>query len=626
MRHFLLIILVCFCGSFAAAQVKLSSKSQLVWNQIKAKTDRGVYDEVLPELEKFVKQNPEYLPGQELLAQAYIFTAQYEKAVSTADLCIKMQEKAPLKMLALKADALQGQKKYLESLAVWEEIKLRNDLPMFMQKQVATKIPQLKFIDFAVKHPVEFNPENVGGTVNTPFHELYPLQTPDGQQLYFTRMNGKQEDLFVAQRNSNGWDTAVGMPINTPQNEGAYSISADGQFLFLTACNRSNGLGSCDIFYSLKTPDGWSVPMGLGNVINTVDWESQPSFSADGQFLFFSAIREGGYGGKDLWFSQLTPDKKWLTPKNLGPEINTPLDEETPFFHADGKTLYFSSNGHPGMGYKDIFISKLDKAGKFTQPLNLGYPINTESDESGLTVAIDGKTAFLASDRPGGFGRLDIYKFELPEAARADVATYVRAYVKDQRTLQPVKAQYRLSEFTQNRFLTEGSTDANGSFLACLPVGATYALTVENSKYLFHSEHFELTRPDSASPYILEILLQPIDSGFSIVLKNVLFQYNSATLLEGSFTELQKIKELLSKNPGLKVEISGHTDNVGSKEFNLQLSQKRAESVVQFLVSNGIDKSRLIAVGYGETRPIADNSSEAGRTENRRTEMKIDGR
>jgi outer membrane protein OmpA-like peptidoglycan-associated protein len=314
-----------------------------------------------------------------------------------------------------------------------------------------------------------------------------------------------------------------------------------------------------------------------------------------------------------------------MEPINLGPEINTKGDEETPFLHADGRTLYFASNGHPSVGGKDLYVSRLGINGKWSKPVNLGYPINTEGDEAGLFVALDGKSAFLSSERPGGFGKLDIYSFELNEPVSAIPSTYVKAIIKHQDNKQPLSAGFKIAQLDNNDLFAEGISTANGEFMLCIPADKTYALSIEKKGFIFHSEQFQPRGGTQLSPYLLEVYLKPIITGGSVILKNVLFAYNSHALMPVSYPELDKVAELLLANPQLKAEISGHTDNVGGEAFNLELSKKRAESVAVYLAVKGIDRSRITAIGFGASKPIADNSTEEGRTQNRRTEFRLIG-
>ncbi|HZH68788.1 MAG TPA: OmpA family protein, partial [Chitinophagales bacterium] len=390
-----------------------------------------------------------------------------------------------------------------------------------------------------------------------------------------------------------------------------------------TACNRPTGLGSCDIFYSIKHNDQWTEPAGIGAPINSTDWESQPYITGNGMSVIFSSNRPGGFGGKDLYISHLSKENKWLEPQNLGSTINTSGDEETPFLHADGKTLFFSSNGHPSIGGKDLYMSRLSDSGVWSEPVNLGYPINTEENESSIYISIDGKTAFMASDRVEGKGGLDIYEFELHEAVQAQTATYVKAIVKDAKTKQRLSVEYSVFEFENNSLFASGKTRQLGEFLITMPTDKTYRLEIGKKGYVFHSERFLAEEGSHLKPFILEVYLQPIEEGASIVLQNVLFKTDSHILEEASFPELQKVAELMHSDKNISAIIKGHTDDVGDAEYNLSLSQKRAQSVVEYLVGEGVAKERLTTQGYGESQPLKPNTSDENRQINRRTEFEI---
>jgi outer membrane protein OmpA-like peptidoglycan-associated protein len=313
---------------------------------------------------------------------------------------------------------------------------------------------------------------------------------------------------------------------------------------------------------------------------------------------------------------------QWSEPKNLGNIINTPYDDQTPFIHPDGTTLYFASNGHVGMGMNDLFMSKKN-GDSWTVPVNLGYPINTEKDEMGLFVSTDGTKAYYASSREGGIGKLDMYEFDLPSSLQPQKATYVKVQVYDAITKNPLFAQYSVIDLDTQKEVVQGNTNGEGNFTTCLLADKNYALIIQKEKYLFHSENFSFQSTSIIKPYVLDVYLEPIASGNSIVLNNIFYKINDFSLLENSFVELNKVVDLLQKNPALKIEISGHTDNTGEAVYNLTLSQKRAQSVVNYLIQKGISKDRLIAKGYGMTKPIFSNDTEEDRSKNRRTELKI---
>lgn len=499
----------------------------------------------------------------------------------------------------------------------------------------------LEYAKEAIKHPVEFNPLNMGETINSPLSEYFPSLSADNEVMVFTRkieINGAsptaeeifrlQEDFFMSVYDTAGWSIAknVGAPVNTKLNEGAQSISADGNNLVYTMCNHPLGFGSCDLYYSTKTGNVWSEPANCGRTINSADWDSQPSISADGKYLYFCSTRPGGLGGYDIWVS-VRNEKGYLEkPVNLGAPINTPNDEQCPFIHSDGRTLYFSSDGHPNFGGRDLFYAKLGTDNTWQQPVNLGYPINSATDEITLTVSRDGETAYFASDKADGFGGLDIYQFNMPTSLRPDPVTYVKATVRDEKTKLPLKSKVQLIDIeTSDTLVTYQTENITGEFLVCLPIGKKYALFVNKEGYLFHSENFSLENAIPDEPYLIDIFLQPVQLGEIVTLRNIFFETGSAALLPESKTEIMKIQELLTKNPKIKIQLNGHTDGVGSEEENMKLSLARAQSVKEFLIQQGTDAARITTRGFGETKPVAENETDAGRALNRRTEMEITG-
>ncbi len=496
----------------------------------------------------------------------------------------------------------------------------------------------------AMKHPVPFNPKNMGEAINSNLDEYFPAITADDQTFIYTRNNRNeqvalQEDFLVSKKVNGVWSPSVliGNGINTSGNEGAPALSADGELLFFVACQDSpdgsytggrKGFGSCDIFYSQKVGNAWSKPYNLGPNINTKNFESQPSFSADGKTLYFVSNRAGGFGGADIYFSTLREDGSWGIPVNIGNKINTPGKEESVFIHPDGKTLYFSSNGHVGMGGLDIYMSRKDEKGNWGAPVNLGYPINTFVDDNSLLINGNGDIAYFASNRPGGIGGLDMYQFELYEAARPSKINYVKGKVFDAKTKVPLGAHFELIDLeTSKTMIISDANSGNGEFLVTLPIDKNYALNVSQPGYLFYSENFSLKGlSDNSKPYTLDIPLQPIDTGNVVELKNIFFETAKFDLKPESKAELNKLVSFLILNKTMRIELSGHTDNVGDKKSNQLLSQNRAKSVYDYLILNGIDAKRLSFKGYGDTRPKVKNDSDSNRALNRRTEFKVIGK
>jgi hypothetical protein len=502
-------------------------------------------------------------------------------------------------------------------------------------KALALKsVEDCKFASEAIKNPVPFSPVNLGDSVNTADDEYWPSITVDGQTLMFTRQvtTGRslpktQEDFYISLLDNGSWRKSfdAGYPLNTLQNEGAQTISSDGRYMYFTACDKPGGQGKCDIYYSSFNANNWSLPVNIGPPVNTTAWESQPSISANGRMLFFTSNRPGGKGGMDIWYSVQKEDGKWDLPVNLGTTINTAGDEMSPFIHFDGRTLYFSSNGKVGMGGFDIYFSKMKDDTTWTEPVNLGYPINTFNDELGLIIDASGQNAYFSSKRDAKRGK-DIYTFSVYESIRPDPVSYFKGTVYEKGTGKPLKASYELVNLTTGHIVLSDITDVTGTFLVCLPPGHNYGLNVSKNGYLFYSDNFMMEGIHSASePFIKKIDLSPIKVGEKLMLSNVFYEFDSWEITKESFIELNKLARLLSENKNFIVEIGGYTDSTGTDSYNLDLSEKRARSVMDYLIGKGIVADKLRYKGFGASSPIGDNVTNDGRKLNRRTEIKIIG-
>ena len=498
-----------------------------------------------------------------------------------------------------------------------------------------------------IKNPIEFKPVNLGEKVNTKYNDYFPILSGDKNKLIFTvsipkegiseikQQSDTQEDFFYSEINKNGEFSEIknmGGPINTPGNEGAQTISPDGKYLFFTSCDNQinnnfhgKSYGSCDIFYSEITNGVYSKPKNIGEPINTNFWESQPSISADSKTLYFCSNRPGGYGKSDIYKSEKDENGNWGIPTNIGPNINTQEQDQAPFIHPDNKTLYFASSGHTGMGKSDFFISVKDSLGLWTKAKNLGYPINDRSEQFSLTVSYDGKDALFSAQYPDTRGGLDIYKFSLPKELKPKPIIYVKGKIFDSQTKQNLDANIEIALLEKKSDLITSKSDKNsGSFLFYLQREKEYAINISKNGYLFHSESFSLKNINDTIEFIsLDIALEKIEYGKSVILKNIFFETDSYILKSESNIELNKLYDFLIRNTTLKVEIGGHTDNVGSKEKNMTLSKNRAQTVYHYLIDRGIEKERLKYQGYAFDVPIADNSTSQGRALNRRTEFKI---
>jgi outer membrane protein OmpA-like peptidoglycan-associated protein len=511
------------------------------------------------------------------------------------------------------------------------------------RKRAAQGLANCDFTAQAKEHPVHFDPVNLGPGVNTANAEYFACVTADDATLMFTRLMpdpgspwGKQEDFYVSHKQADG-NWAMAKPItsvNTPDNEGAGTLTPDGRFIVFTKCpgidggygKGFKGMGSCDLFISRRIGDTWTPAENLGSPVNTPEWESQPSMGSDGRTLYFIRANKAGRDWKsmDIYVAKLGADGHFGKPELLGENVNTPGQEQSVQIHPDGRTLYFSSDGWPGMGGADIFVSRMQADGSWGKPVNLGSPINTAGEDNSALVGSDGRLAYIASNRPGGQGDLDLYSFELPEFARAEAVGYVRGKVTDARDGKPVEADVELYELGTGRLATAAYSDPKtGEFLVCLPRGHEYALNASAQGYLFYSRNYSVAQSEAPVEAELDVRLDPVAAGGKIQLRNIFFATASHELLPASTVELEKLVKLLEANPQMRIELGGHTDNVGHDADNLRLSEQRAQAVRDFLLAHGIAAGRVQAKGYGELRPVADNATEEGRALNRRTEATV---
>ena len=572
-----------------------------------------------------------------MLGELYTKQKNYSEAASSYISAVKLDSLfyKPVYFNLATAEMMVGD--YADALIHYNTYLRYNPGPGKNKGIAAKNIANCKFAIEAMKKPLPFNPQSVGGGINTTDDEYWPSITADGQTMMFTRqvytnyfpsgIQGSQEDFYVSFYSDNTWSKAVnaGEPLNTSQNEGAQTLSSDGSYMYFAACSRRGGLGSCDLYFSAFQNGRWTEPYNIGSPVNTTAWESTPSVSADGSLLFFSSTRAGGFGGKDLWLTKKGKNQVWGHPVNLGPVINTDGDEMSPFIHFDGRTLYFASDGRPGMGGFDIYMTRMNTDSSWTEPVNLGYPINTFSDEMGMIIDATGQHAYFSSIRDSKDGK-DIFFFNLDESIRPTPVSYLKGKVIDRETGKLLKADYELINLSTNAVSVKNTTDNEGNFLVCLPSGFNYGLNVIKPGYLFYSESFMFEGEHSAvQPLIKRIGLSPAKPGEKMLLSNVFYEIDSWELKKESKAELNNLSDMLAYNKDLIVEIGGYTDSTGTDEYNQLLSEKRALSVVNYLVDKGISSDRLKYKGYGNSSPIGDNVTREGRRINRRTEVKIIG-
>jgi outer membrane protein OmpA-like peptidoglycan-associated protein len=434
-----------------------------------------------------------------------------------------------------------------------------------------------------------------------------------------------QEDLYWSQKNGDTWQIARPLlpPMNTGGNEGSQSFSSDGRYMFFVACDRKEGIGSCDIYYAIRSGDRWSMPISIGAPVNTAYWESNPALSPTGDELFFVSNRPPSQGGKDIWRCDVTILEngflKFSNAQNVGTPINTDKDDFAPFIHADNKTLYFASTGHNGLGLSDIFYARRTAKNTWSEPKNIGYPINTNGEESGFVVNAAGDKAYFASDHVEKDNKgLDIYEITLHQAARPEPMAFIVGRVYDATTLANLDAYVEIFNTNTSDKIYESVSDKKlGTFTAYLPPTGYFGINARRKGYLFYSNNIE-SMNDS-----LIIALQPATPGSKMILHNLFFAFNSAEIQPQSEKEILYLFDFLQRNPKIRIEITGHTDNVGSEEYNQTLSLNRARALFKALQDRGIAADRMSAMGKGSKEPISSNNTEEGRANNRRVEVKI---
>jgi outer membrane protein OmpA-like peptidoglycan-associated protein/tetratricopeptide (TPR) repeat protein len=607
---------------------KLGYKYGIALNESQLKN----YDKALALLDECIAADSKFVDAW--LSKAGIFADQkkYAASVQTYEKGILLDTVYSFNFLLPYSISLAGVGRFNEALFAINKFLSKPNLSDRFKKSAYFRKKSYEFaVQFANQHKNDqyiFTPQNLGDNINSTHSEYFPSLTIDGSQLVFTRRVNNNEDFYVSEKTKESWNTAIPMPgnVNSLQNEGAQNISQDGKLLVYTACNREDGEGSCDLYISYLMKDKWSEGQNMGRNINTDQWESQPCLSPDKRSLYFAARLPEGFGGSDLYVSQLQANGKWGIPVNMGPEINTIGDESSPFIHADNQTFYFTSNGHPGYGGTDLFLMRRNINGTWTNPENLGYPINTINDEGTLIVSADGSTAYYASDRSDSKGSLDIYQFNLPVYARPLITYWVSGKVFDEKNKEGLPAVIELIELKTGNLISKIQTNDDGTYLVPLPSGKNYVFNVARKGYLFYSSSFLLERSGNDSVYKKDIPLTPIEEGSKIVLNNIFFHTGSAELQSSSAIELGKVVQMLQDNQSLRIEISGHTDNIGKAADNLTLSNNRAKAVVDFLISKGVAPRRLISKGFGAIQPISENNTEEGRSMNRRTELKVLGK
>jgi outer membrane protein OmpA-like peptidoglycan-associated protein/tetratricopeptide (TPR) repeat protein len=592
------------------------------------------YDKCLELLDEAINREEEFVEAWLLKAQVMGLLGRHDAEARAYKRAISIDKEFYKYTLNFSAKAHFRAGEYQTALA---HAKMFLTLDSLESKDKTDGKHAVRTIAFAIesmKNPVEIDAVPIDNIINSVGDVYWPSMTVDNQLFYFTckrplYVNSFQEDIYESKIEDGQFTEPrlISDKVLTFGNEGASFISPDGRFMLFTACGRKDGFGSCDLYISMRRDGQWDEARNLGAAVKSNLWDSRPFISSDVKMLLFTSNRKGGKGRADIYMSLKNGEDDegypiWTKPQNLGDSVNTRGDEFAPFIHADNQTLYFSSDYHPGMGGQDLFMVK--KLGKniWSEPLNLGYPINKHTDEMGIFIDAPGEYAYFSTDNMQD--KRSIYRFAVPDAVKPQYVSHLKVSVKDKETYRPLTAVVSLFDVeTGDSILDINVQRKMGDALVSLPANKKYGLMIEKPGYIFYSDHFDLKEPTEDMVTELEILLQPIKVGQSVVLRNVFFKFDSYELSEDSKSELNRVKRFLEQNKGLTVEVAGHTDNKGDKNYNQQLSANRARAVYSFFVEQGINAERLRYKGYGQEQPKADNNSAAGRAQNRRTEMVI---
>lgn len=607
-----------------------SKKAEKYLEQAKeARQDKKAFSVIYSLCEKSLSEDSAYVDTWKLMGDAAwqshkdsIMAVAYEKAIG---ICPDISADIHYRLANYLFDTKQFEKSvvYFQSFLDFEKVKEEN------ARDAEKKIASAKFM----MKPVAFNPIPLEGVCG-PDPEYLAIISPDQDYCFFTRRFEEQkrgalfpvsvEKFMISKKSDGNFDK--GEPMNPPfnkagsNNEGGASITIDNKHLFFTV----NKNGNFDIYTSDESKGEWSEPRSVGTGINHPErWESQPCISPDGKTLYFVSIRDSIHQSSDIFISKKQPDGTWGKAVNAGGVINTTGNEKTPFIHPDNKTFYFSSDLHSGLGGYDIFMCKIQSDGSFSKPVNIGYPINTEADELGFFVSTDGKNGYFASNNLKGKGAYDIYSFDLPDNVKPERVLFIKGEIKEDENMPNGATSIQLKN-TNTQELAEIAFDSlSGKYASVVSFDSDYILTVKKKGAAYNSAYFSVKDSTVDAPRKVDFTLKPTEVGAAYTLNDILFDSESSVLTVQSKTIILDFSEYLKENPGMKLELHGHTDSSGSPEKNQKLSEERARAVYQFLIENGIQAGRLSFKGFGSGKPVADNNTEQGKYRNRRTEFFI---
>lgn len=630
-----------FCILFSIssiAQVKYASENKKAlkyYEEARLLMKRVQYYEALIPLNKAVEKDPNFIEAWTAIGTANLKIGENSKGIEAFEKSLQIN---PDYNWSLNSYFVLGEvhfknAHYQESLDYLNDFLKRETKDISRTDKAKKYIQHANFSLEAINNPYEYNQRPLNDHANYLKLQYFPVLTVDEKTLIFTGRKGLKpyddENIYISNKGDDGhWSIpgSVSNNINTPLNEGACTISADGRTLIFTACTGRKGYGSCDLYISYKIGDNWITPENMGPVINSSSWDVQPSLSADGRGLFFVSTRKGGIGGKDIWYAEKDKKGKWQSPVNMGDVVNSNEDEISPFIHVNGESLFFSSKGHLGMGGYDIFKTEKMNDSVWTVPINLGYPLNDHDDQVSLYISSSGETGYYTMEkRTTDDWNSWLYQFEMPKALTIQKkSTFMTGTVRDAITKKVLSSEIKLYDLNSGKIKSLVNSDVkNGQYTIVLTEQNEYGMYVSKEGYLFKDFSFTYSNIKTFDNELLEVELIPIKGGEHMILKNIYFEFDRFELKKESFSELEALLEFLKQNKSVKIEIQGFTDDKGAVDYNMTLSSNRAETVFDYLVDKGVSKNRLQYKGFGSKNPAFPNDTDDNRKKNRRIEFQI---
>ena len=649
--------------TYAQGDLKtLSRKNGKKFSNAVVSIGKGNYDEAKFVITQIMKDHPQHLNLYLTLASMYTKMKYYDSSLVYYQQIMTLDERNKEQYYLVVSKCFAGIGEFDSALSY---IRKYNNSPSIEDIYKTTSYDLEKNYLFAIsyknKHALYldgyvFNLENMGDNINSTYDEYFPMLNFENNEIIFTRRilgisksndskrlsdkekhqldlekslmaNIENEDFFESHLENGEWTKAQPLQgdINSIANEGSSNLSFDEKKLYFTGCNFENSRGSCDIYISELKNDVWRKPKNLSPAINTEFWESQSSITSDGKVIYFASRRPGGFGGSDIYMSFLNErGTRWGEPINLGPDINTHGDEVAPFIHSDNRTLYFASDKLENYGGFDLFVSKRIGKNRWLKPLNLGYPINTIDNESNIFVSSDGKTALFTSDKGTSKGKIDIFKFELRRDLQAKPVYRIKQKLVTKNKKKLRKTDVKLYDVEDNILIAKPDVDKDGNFEIAVNSDKKYLINVNGQRIFYKYDTLHFINPKDISIINENVIeLQDLDLGSKLILKNIYFETDSFSLKPQSFFELNNLVETFKYNPKIKILITGHTDNTGDYNYNIELSNKRANSIKEYLVNKSIPSFRVTTLGKGSDVPASTNETEAGRQLNRRIEIEV---